>query len=152
MTTTDTATTDTATTDTDTTPGPDDEERNRAVVTELFARLAAADVDGIAAHLDDSFVSHNPRVPHDPATTTGRDAFVAFLRGPEGRALLAAAPAIRRLAVDGDHVWAHAHLTVPGTPGAAAVDILRLRDGKVVEHWDVVQPIPEAPVHPHGMF
>ena len=34
----------------------------------------------------------------------------------------------------------------------ASVDIFRVRDGLVVEHWGVVQPVPPSLPHPHGMF
>jgi predicted SnoaL-like aldol condensation-catalyzing enzyme len=38
------------------------------------------------------------------------------------------------------------------TRGSAIVDIFKLEDGKVVEHWDVIQPIPENAVNQNGMF
>ncbi|WP_395109245.1 hypothetical protein [Actinomadura sp. SCN-SB] len=36
--------------------------------------------------------------------------------------------------------------------GLAVVDIRRLEDGRIVEHWDVVQRVPEAALVPNGMF
>ncbi|MET8002778.1 hypothetical protein [Nonomuraea glycinis] len=36
--------------------------------------------------------------------------------------------------------------------GIAVIDVWRLVDGQTVEHWDVVQPVPEAAQVPHGMF
>lgn len=127
-------------------------DRNRALVTELFARFARRDVEGIAQLLHDDFVSHNPTVPHNPAASTGRDAFLAFLRGPVGQRLLSATVDVRRLAVDGDHVWVHNRLGYPDSASVATVDVVRVRDGLVAEHWDVVQPVPDAPANPHGMF
>jgi len=38
------------------------------------------------------------------------------------------------------------------TRGPAIVDIFKLEDGNVVEHWDVIQPIPENAVNQNGMF
>ena len=40
----------------------------------------------------------------------------------------------------------------PGTRGSAIVNIYRLENGKIVEHWDVIQPIPEKSANDNGMF
>jgi predicted SnoaL-like aldol condensation-catalyzing enzyme len=40
----------------------------------------------------------------------------------------------------------------PGEPPVAVIDIWRLDDGQVVEHWDVVQPVPAPAEIPNGMF
>jgi predicted SnoaL-like aldol condensation-catalyzing enzyme len=55
---------------------------------------------------------------------------------------------------DGNYVILHVHsVRVPGTRGRAIVDIFRLDDhGKVVEHWDVVQDIPEKSANANTMF
>ena len=39
-----------------------------------------------------------------------------------------------------------------GDPGLAVVDIFRVADGKIVEHWDVLQDVPEQPLNPLPMF
>ncbi|MHA6621211.1 nuclear transport factor 2 family protein [Pseudonocardia sp. DLS-67] len=124
---------------------------NRKLVLELFARFDAGDIDGALALLHPDFVSHNPRVPHDPAVATGRQAFADFFRGPAGKALLAAGTDVRRVIADDDLVAVHNRIGLP-TGDVAAVDILRVQDGLVAEHWDVVQPVPEEPANGHGMF
>ena len=54
---------------------------------------------------------------------------------------------------DGDYVILHVHaVREPGTLGRAIVDIFRLENGKIVEHWDVAQDIPEKMPHNNGMF
>jgi predicted SnoaL-like aldol condensation-catalyzing enzyme len=61
---------------------------------------------------------------------------------------------IKRVFADGDYVILHSHwhgLSV-NPRGEAVVDIFRLEDGKVVEHWDVIQPIPETAANNNTMF
>jgi predicted SnoaL-like aldol condensation-catalyzing enzyme len=54
---------------------------------------------------------------------------------------------------DGDYVLLHVHrLRTPGTRGDAIVDIFRLENGKIVEHWDIIQPLPEASANANTMF
>jgi predicted SnoaL-like aldol condensation-catalyzing enzyme len=61
---------------------------------------------------------------------------------------------IKRVFADGDYVILHSHwhgLSV-NPRGEAVVDIFRLEDGKMVEHWDVIQPIPETAANNNTMF
>ena len=60
---------------------------------------------------------------------------------------------IHRSFADGDHVIVHVHVERwPGDPGFAVVDIFRCENGKIAEHWDVLQEVPTEPVNPLGMF
>jgi len=60
---------------------------------------------------------------------------------------------IKRAFVDGDHVVVHVHVKRwPGDPGLAAIDIFRLENGLIAEHWDVIQEVPHNPVNPNSMF
>ena len=61
---------------------------------------------------------------------------------------------VKRIFADGEYVVAHVYgVRVPGQPGTAIVDIFRLdADGKIVEHWDVMQPIPDQSANQNGMF
>jgi len=61
---------------------------------------------------------------------------------------------IKRVFADGDYVILHSHwhgLSV-NPRGEAVVDIFRLEGGKVLEHWDVIQPIPETSANANTMF
>ena len=60
---------------------------------------------------------------------------------------------IKRAVAEGDLVVTHSLLkTSPEDHGTAAVDIFRLEEGKVVEHWDVLQAVPESAANDHPMF
>lgn len=57
-----------------------------------------------------------------------------------------------RVFAEGDFVVAHVHgVRDPSQRGSAIVDIFRLEHGLIVEHWDVMQPIPEEAANPNGM-
>jgi predicted SnoaL-like aldol condensation-catalyzing enzyme len=126
-------------------------EPNKKVVVELMRLIAAGEAAVVLDLLHPDFVSHNPTVAHDPATATGKQAFSAFLDSPAGAQMLGTAIEVERVIADGDFVVVHSRFVRAEPPQVAAVDILRLRDGLVVEHWDVLQPIPATLAHPHGM-
>ena len=94
-----------------------------------------------------SYRQHNPLIADG---MEGVRAFVAWIKEthPEARG------EIKRVFADGDHVILHCHWHgLSDNPrGEAVVDIFRLEDGKVVEHWDVIQPIPEQAANHNTMF
>lgn len=60
---------------------------------------------------------------------------------------------VKRILVDGNMAMAHVHVIFrPGERGHAAVDIFRIENGKIAEHWDVTQDVPETAVNKNGMF
>ena len=89
---------------------------------------------------------------HSPGFADGKKAFREAITGflkefPESSA------EIRHIGADGDLVFIHNHIKLnPKDRGQAAVDIFRVRDGKIVEHWDVIQDIPEKAENPNTMF
>ena len=79
-------------------------------------------------------------IQHNPGIADGRAAAIAAL-APMFRAP-GAAFEVRHLLVDGDLALVHLFgRGRAGTPGAAVADLYRLRDGRIVEHWDVIQPV-----------
>lgn len=123
------------------------EELNKKVVLEFYdAALNRGDVEAAAKHFGTRYVQHNPTVAN------GIDGFSAFVEAyrkkfPQAR------HEIKRVFADGDYVILHVHARpAPDERGLAVVDIFRLFDGKIIEHWDVLQPVPEKPANSNGMF
>ena len=123
------------------------EEANRKTVLAFYEKgLNQKDADAALAYVGDRYVQHNPNAADGP---DGFRKFIGFLRDkfPNSHS------EIKRSFVDGDYVILHVHaVREPGSRGNAIVDIFKLENGKVVEHWDVVQPIPENPANNNTMF
>jgi len=123
------------------------QEANRKAVLEFYEKgLNQKDADAAIAYMGDRYVQHNPNAADGPE---GFRKFIGFLREkfPNSRS------EIKRSFVDGDYVIVHVHaVRKPGTRGNAIIDIFKLEDGKIVEHWDVAQPVPENPANNNTMF
>jgi predicted SnoaL-like aldol condensation-catalyzing enzyme len=113
------------------------------------AALNEKDAEKAAAFLGDTYLQHNPMVADGP------EAFLRFVRF-RGERFPDSHSEVKRVLAEGDLVALHIHsVLVPGTPGRAIVDIFRVEGGKVVEHWDVIQNIPEQlfpPLNDNGLF
>lgn len=60
---------------------------------------------------------------------------------------------IKRTGADGDLVWLHLHTKrTPDTLGNAVINVFRMKDGKFLEHWNVVQAVAEKSVNDNTMF
>ena len=125
----------------------DQERKNLDTVLNFYEKgLNQKDADAALKYVGNRYVQHNPTAPDGPE---GFRKFVAFLKEKSP----ASHGEIKRSFADGDFVVLHVHaVREPGTRGAAIVDIFKLEDGKIVEHWDVIQPIPETQANANGMF
>jgi predicted SnoaL-like aldol condensation-catalyzing enzyme len=97
----------------------------------------------VETYIGAEYIQHNPQAPDGP------EAFIGFVRAfPEAHV------DIRRVFADGDIVVTHSLITFsPGDQGTVAADFFRLDDdGKIVEHWDVLQPFPQESANEHPMF
>ncbi|MGF6431761.1 putative SnoaL-like aldol condensation-catalyzing enzyme [Bradyrhizobium elkanii] len=127
--------------------GEAQQEANRKAVLAFYEKgLNQKDADAALAYVGNRYVQHNPGAADGPE---GFRKFIGFLREkfPNSHS------EIKRSFVDGDYVILHVHaVREPGTRGNAIIDIFKLEDGKIVEHWDVVQPVPENPANSNTMF
>ena len=97
-------------------------------------------------YIGDEYIQHNPEVGD------GIDAFVEYF---ERMAAEYPGKKVRvvRSFTDGRYAILHCHQIWPGDHEYAGIDIFRFDDNdKVVEHWDVLQVIPEASKNDNGMF
>jgi len=96
----------------------------------------------------DQYILHNPDAVDGPE---GFRKSIAFLRDrhPQSNSEIKAS----FVDDDDDHVILHVHaVRAPGPRGTAIIDIFCLQDGKIVEHWGAVQPIPETSANSNTMF
>jgi predicted SnoaL-like aldol condensation-catalyzing enzyme len=126
---------------------PAELERNKKVVLEFYQKgLNDKDGEAAAKYFGSRYIQHNPLAADG---VEGFKGFVKFLKEkfPNSRS------EIKRVFADGNFVILHVHsVREPGTRGAAIIDIFRLEDGKIVEHWDVIQPVPDKAANTNGMF
>jgi predicted SnoaL-like aldol condensation-catalyzing enzyme len=122
--------------------------RPKQVVTQFMTRFYVDKKvrEAFETWVDPGYIQHNP------LAETGRDAAVKFLEP-----FFASHPdihyTIARIIADGNLVAVHSHgVFTAGERGLAIVDILRVEGCKVMEHWDVAQPVPEKSANTNGMF
>jgi predicted SnoaL-like aldol condensation-catalyzing enzyme len=126
-----------------------DLERSKAAVVEYY-ELAFNGKDpqqAVDKYVGPQYIQHNPQAADGPG------AFVEFVTG-----FAAQFPDlsidIKRVVAEGDVVVTHGLIkTSPDDPGTVAADLFRLdENGRIVEHWDVLQPFPETSANDHPMF
>ncbi|MFD4668702.1 nuclear transport factor 2 family protein [Lentzea sp. NPDC058450] len=130
-------------------PGP-------ACATEASRNLTLGFFDEVLVGHDvaasDRYVSADTYYQHNPGFGDGREAFKTgtaeyFRQFPNAVTLP------KRVIADGDLVAVHNNdKTDPAERGNAVVDIFRVRNGKIVEHWDVTQAVPETSANGNTMF
>jgi len=122
-------------------------DANKKVVVQFYdAAINQKDFEAASKFIGPRYVQHNPRAADG---LEGLKGFLALLREkfPDYHS------EIKRVFADGDYVILHVHnVPTPSSRGNAIVDIFKLENGKVVEHWDVRQEIPEQAANSNTMF
>jgi predicted SnoaL-like aldol condensation-catalyzing enzyme len=121
--------------------------KNKEIVKGLFDEFfVKKNVAYAEKYMDENYIQHNPYA------ADGRKAFIEFFQGfwkgfPEP------VYELKRIIAEGDLVVVHYLVKFKKEDkGFAVVDILRVKNGKIAEHWDVMTPVVDKPVNNNTMF
>ena len=121
-------------------------EENKRIAREWHELALRKPEEAVAKYIGPNYRQHNP------GSADGSESLIETMTWftqnfPELRM------ETKRIIAEGDYVVLHSHLILkPGDRGSAVVEIFRLENGKIVEHWDVVQEIPEKSANSNTMF
>jgi predicted SnoaL-like aldol condensation-catalyzing enzyme len=123
------------------------EQANLKLVQDVYEHvLKPLDSSRVDEFFTQDYVQHNPMAATGAA---GLKKFLDWARSTSPKA----EHRVKRVFADGDHVIAHVHVIInPGEAGNAVVDIFRIANGRIAEHWDVAQPVPAQSANTNGMF
>jgi predicted SnoaL-like aldol condensation-catalyzing enzyme len=133
-------------------PDTPSKESPRAVVAAFSSMIESHHaLEGVEKYVSPAFIEHDPSVAGGD-----RDGMIQYLKdhGWTQPGSTKAEIHIDRTIADGELVVVHQHLRRgPGQPILVFVDIFRVRDGKIIEHWDVMQPVPATAANTqHTMY
>jgi predicted SnoaL-like aldol condensation-catalyzing enzyme len=123
------------------------QEVNKKIVIDFYNKaLNQKDFNAASKYLGTNYTQHNPAAADGP---DGLKNFIQFLRDKYPQAH----SEIKKVFTNGDYVILQVHsIWEPGTRGYAIFDLFKLKNGKIVEHWDTVQDVPEKSANSNTMF
>ena len=125
-----------------------DLERNKQTAKDFYTLMFDDNqpAEAIAKYVGAEYIQHNPLV------ASGKQGFIDYFERMS-REYPVKRVHFKRAIAEGNLVVLHTHQEWPGFPDYATMDIFRFDDdGKIVEHWDVLQTVPETSAHNNTMF
>lgn len=118
---------------------------NKKLVADFYQQLFGdKDLSAIDKYIGDVYIQHNPGLP-DGKEALKEGASQWFKGAPKEKI------SIQHIAADGNFVYIHTKAN-RGPKVVSVIDIFRVENGKITEHWDVIQEVPEKSANSHPMF
>lgn len=124
---------------------PEENKKNAMAFYDLMFNKCQPE-EAIHEYAGDAYIQHNPEVGD------GKKAFIEYFK-KMGQGYPGKHVEFKRAIAENDYVVLHCFQSWPGDKNYAGIDIFRFDDnGKIVEHWDVLQVVPEKSANSNTMF